>query len=77
MNASERQPDEAQTRSGPPGMPGWLKISGAVVAVLVVLAIVVLLVGGGGGEHGPGRHSAEGGVTPDATRVASSAGALG
>ena len=74
MNDSEREQGETQNQPGPPGMPAWVKISGAVVAVLVVVVIVVLLVGGGGGEHGPGRHGAEGAVTPDVTR---SSGALG
>lgn len=77
MNDSEREPREAQNKPGPPGVPAWLKISGAAVAVLVVVVIVVLLVGGGGGEHGPGRHGAEGATTPDVTRSAQSAGALG
>ena len=66
MNDSEREPEEAQNKAGPPGVPAWVKISGAVVAVLVVVVIVVLLVSGGGSEHGPGRHGAEGAATPDA-----------
>ena len=68
-----REPDETRNRSGPPGLPKWVKISGGVVAVAAIVVIVVLLVGGGG-EHGPGRHGAEGAVTQDATL---SAGALG
>jgi hypothetical protein len=50
---------------------------GEIVAVLVIVVIVVLLVAGGGSEHGPGRHGAEGTTTPDVTRSALSAGALG
>ena len=77
MNDSEREPDETQNQPGPPGMPAWLKISGATVALLVIAVIVVLILGGGGGEHGPGRHGAAGAITPDATTMATSAGALG
>lgn len=36
-----------------PGMPRWLKISLAVLAVLILVAIV-LAVAGVGGQHGPG-----------------------
>jgi hypothetical protein len=35
-------------------MPGWVKVSGIIVAVLVLLLVVVLLVAGG---HGPRRHA--------------------
>jgi hypothetical protein len=78
MNDSERERGETQNNQAPPGVPAWVKISGAVVAVLVIVVIAVLLVGGGGGgEHGPGRHGAAGAVTPDVTRSALSAGALG
>jgi len=73
----QHEPDEIQNGSRPPGVPAWLKVSGAVVAVLVIVVIVVLLVGGGGGEHGPGRHGAEGAVAPDATTSSTSAGLLG
>ena len=73
MTNSEQEP-EVQTGSRAPGMPAWLKISVAVVAVLVIVVVVVLLMGGGGGEHGPGRHGAEGAMTPGAV---TSAGALG
>lgn len=67
--------NEAQNRPGPPGVPTWLKMSGAVVAVLIIAVIIVLLVGGGGGGHGPGRHGAIGLVTPGATMP--TAGVLG
>jgi hypothetical protein len=70
----ERESDEAQNESGPPGVPAWLKISGAVVAVLAIVVFVLLVVAGG--EHGPGRHGANGGVRSDSTGSAS-AGALG
>ena len=72
----QREPDETQNGSRPPGVPAWLKISGAVVVALVIVVIVVLLVGGGG-EHGPGRHGAEGAVAPDATTMSTSTGLLG
>jgi hypothetical protein len=78
MNDSEREQGETQYQPGPPGVPAWLKVSGAVVAVLVIAVVVVLLVGGGGGgEHGPGRHGAAGTIIPDATMSALSVGALG
>ena len=70
----EREPDETQARPEPPGVPAWVRISGAIVALLILVVILVLIVsGGGGGEHGPGRHGAEGSATPAATTV----GALG
>ena len=72
----QHEPDDAQDESGPPGVPTWLKISGAVVAVLVIVVIVVLLMGGGG-EHGPGRHGAEGAGSPKATTSAMSVGVTG
>lgn len=73
----QREPDETQNGSRPPGVPAWLKISGAVVALMVIAVIGVLLVGGGGGEHGPGRHGAESAGTPRATTSAVSAGVFG
>lgn len=72
MNDAER---ETQSSSGPPGLPRWVKVWGVIVAVLVVVAIAVLLFSGG--EHGPGRHGAVGAVTPEATRLAPSAGVPG
>ena len=45
------------------GPPRWVKVSGAIALVLVLIAIVVLATGGGG-EHGPGRHSGDGGQSP-------------
>ncbi|WP_032998319.1 hypothetical protein [Rhizobium leguminosarum] len=38
-----------------PGMPRWVKISGAVLTMAILLA-AVLMVSGIGGQHGPGRH---------------------
>ena len=61
--------DETQNRSRPPGMPGWLKISGALVAVIVIVVIVVSLADGGGG-HGPNQHGAEGMATQDVPTAA-------
>lgn len=40
----------------PPGVPGWVKIWLAVLAVVVLVLVAVMLFAGG--EHGPGRHSA-------------------
>lgn len=69
------EPDETQPTPGPPGMPAWLKISAAIAVVLAIVVIVALLVGGG--EHSPGRHGAQGVITPGSTTTATSAGALG
>jgi hypothetical protein len=35
------------------GTPRWVKVFGAVAAVIAILVVVLLLVGG---NHGPGRH---------------------
>ena len=40
----------------PPGVPGWVKIWGAVLAAVVLVLVAVMLFAGG--EHGPDRHSA-------------------
>jgi hypothetical protein len=40
----------------PPGVPGWVKLAGAIVAAVVLVLVAVMLFAGG--EHGPGRHSA-------------------
>jgi hypothetical protein len=37
-----------------PGVPRWVKVSGAIAFLAVVAVVVVLLLTGG---HGPGRHS--------------------
>ena len=42
---------------GPPGMPGWVKVSGVMVLVLVLLLVIAMVVGG---DHGPGRHMPSG-----------------
>ncbi len=47
-----------------PGMPRWVKISGAVVAILVLL-IAVVVATGVGGPHGPGRHLQSGDAAGD------------
>ncbi|WP_165368059.1 hypothetical protein [Phytoactinopolyspora endophytica] len=41
-------------RPTPPRMPGWVKVSGAVL-ILVIVAIVLVMVLGDG-DHEPGRH---------------------
>jgi hypothetical protein len=69
---NDAEPERSET---PPGLPAWVKISGAIVVLVVLVAILVMIVGGG--EHGPSRHGAEGGVTTDVTTMATSAGALG
>ena len=38
----------------PPGLPGWLKVSGIVVAAVIAVALIVSLATGT--EHGPGLH---------------------
>ena len=38
----------------PPGVPRWVKVSGAVMLLIVVVLVVSKLAGV---EHGPGRHS--------------------
>jgi hypothetical protein len=50
--------DDAHVRSdlgSAPGMPRWVKVSGAIVGALV-LVFVILRLTGIGGEHGPGMH---------------------
>ena len=49
------------------GTPRWVKVFGLIALVAVVLFVVVMLVGGG--EHGPGRHTPEGGSNTPATHT--------
>jgi hypothetical protein len=51
--------------SEPPGLPRWVKISGAAVALLLLGMIAVMVISGG--DHGPGRHGAEGAIRPAMT----------
>lgn len=51
-------PAEAQEGAGPPRVPRWVKVLGAVVVGLVLLA-VILQVTGVAGDHGPGRHASQ------------------
>jgi len=53
-------PEESQ-RGAADGTPHWVKVFGAVAALLIILAIVVV-VSGRGGDHGPGRHAPDGGA---------------
>ena len=68
----EAQPPARGTSRGsephsPPGVPGWVKISLIVVAVLLVIVIIAMLVGG---NHGPGRHQMSNSVIGGAQPVA-------
>lgn len=40
----------------PPGMPRWVKLSGAVLLLVLGLLVLLAVLGGPGG-HGPGRHA--------------------
>ena len=59
---SDQMP-EARTsepdRPAPPGVPRWVKVSGAIVLALILLFVVLRLTGLGG-DHGPGRHMSQG-----------------
>lgn len=46
-------------QDSPPRMPGWVKLSGIILAVLVLLFVVITLVGVGGHGGGPEMHSSE------------------
>jgi hypothetical protein len=50
----------------PPGVPGWVKISAIVVAILIVVVVVAML---WGGNHGPGRHLSAHISEPPATQI--------
>jgi hypothetical protein len=52
---SKRETGIGPDRGAPPGVPGWVMVSGAIVAILVAALVVVALVGGQ--NHGPGRHT--------------------
>ena len=65
--ASNENVDEG-ARQGPgpanrPNMPGWVKVSLIIVAVLIVVFVVLNLTGIGG-QHGPSRHLPGGGNAP-------------
>lgn len=47
-----------ETRSGPPGMPRWVKVSVVILVILAVVLFVVMALSGG--EHGPGIHTGVG-----------------
>lgn len=44
----------------PPGMPRWVKVFGLVLIGVLMLAGGLMLFGGG--DHGPGRHTGQGGA---------------
>ena len=59
-----------------PGMPRWVKVSGAAAGVLLLL-VVLVAVSGFGGPHGPGRHIAgndDGDPTPSVAGEPASGG---
>lgn len=47
-------------RGAPPGMPGWVKVSGIIVIVLVLLVVGLMFIVDRQGGHGPGQHGAWG-----------------
>lgn len=53
--------DPYRPTDGAPGMPRWVKVFVAVVALLVLVVVVMLLVGS---DHGPGMHAGLRSVTP-------------
>lgn len=62
MTRQEREPDTSAAPSAgasTPGTPRWVKVFGVIALIVIVLFVVVLLARGG--EHGPGRHSGDGG----------------
>ena len=50
-NAPQTSPS---ARSGPPGIPRWVKVSGLIAALIVLVVVALMLIGG---DHGPGRHT--------------------
>ncbi|HCA85167.1 MAG TPA: hypothetical protein DEQ61_06540 [Streptomyces sp.] len=56
-----RPPDAAEGagHGTPPGVPHWVKVSGAIVGALFLLVVIAKLTGLGG-DHGPGRHLGSG-----------------
>ncbi len=47
-------------RGAPPGMPGWVKLSGVIVIILVLLVVGLMFIVDRQGGHGPGQHGAGG-----------------
>jgi hypothetical protein len=62
-------------RGVPPGVPRWVKVSGAILAILVVALVAVALAGGQ--NHGPGRHAYGDLSTEQSTQIASGEGMSG
>lgn len=50
---SSPQPERKPRPEGPPGIPRWVKIFGAVLAAIILVVLILMLLGG---NHGPGRH---------------------
>lgn len=49
MNPTNRGDDA----DGPPPMPRWVKVAGALLGFLIATAVIVHLAGGGMGNHAP------------------------
>lgn len=57
----KRESDGGRRMAQPPGMPGWVKVSGLVVLVVGALLVAIMLLSGG--DHGPGLHTGAGDPT--------------
>ncbi len=62
--------DENDTDTG--STPRWVKVFGVIALVVVALFVVVTLIRGG--EHGPRRHTSEGGSNTTSATVAGHTG---
>jgi hypothetical protein len=70
---STNEPDLTMpaNESKPPATPRWVKITGAVVALIVLAVLAKVLFGGGVSGHGPGMHSSLGSIsTPTSSGLA-------
>lgn len=55
------RPTDGSRTAGPPGMPRWVKVFAAIVALLVLALVVSKVLGA---DHGPGMHASTGAATP-------------
>jgi hypothetical protein len=46
----------SDSKSDTRGLPGWLKVSAIVIAILALLMVSMMLLGGGQGIHVPRPH---------------------